>query len=137
MFQFSSYTYAFHKNVIRKAFNNVMDAGTSERAQGGGSAFAGDEHGPGSWSWRGVGADVWLRDELFNELAGTKKNPTDEAKVERSDYEREPAERKYGRIFEQFGQQRCGEVSSGSLVLLPPPSVAQAARATDSAGCAA
>lgn len=73
---------------------------------------------------------MWLRDELFNELSGTKKNLTDEAKAERAILNANLLG-KYGRIFEQFGQQRWGGVG-GFAGLVTPPSVAQTAKAADS-----
>ena len=132
VFQFSSYTYAFHKNVIRKAFNNVMDAGNLKNDLKAADRLSlATSMVPGFMVMGAASAlTMWLRDELFNELAGTKKNLTDEAKAERAILNANLLG-KYGRIFEQFGQQRWGGVG-GFAGLVTPPSVAQTAKAADS-----
>ena len=110
VFQFSSYTYAFHKNVIRKAFNNAMDAVNPKSEIGAADRLSLATSMVPGFMVMGVASalTMWARDELFNRLAGTKKNLTDEAKAERAVLNANLLG-KYGRIFEQFGQQRWAE----------------------------
>jgi hypothetical protein len=129
VFQFSSYTYAFHKNVVRRAFNNAMDAGnlkndltTADRLSLASGML------PGFMLMGAVSyLTMELRDEVFNELAGTKKNLSEQAKKERA-VQNANLFGKYGRIFEQFGQQRYGAGAAGLFV---PPAVAQGAKGVD------
>ena len=129
VYQFSSYTYTFHKNVIRRAYNNAMAAGNLKNDMGAVDRLAlATGMLPGLMVMGAASyASMWARDELLNELAGTKKNLTQQAKNERAVMNANLFG-KYGRIFEQFGQQRWGTGSAGLFV---PPAVAQAAKAAD------
>ncbi len=135
VFQFSSYTYAFHKNVIRRAYNNAMDAGNLKN-----DLAAADRLSLATGMVPGfmlMGAASYLvmeaRDEVFNKLAGTKKNLTQRAKEERA-IQNANLMGKYGRVFEQFGQQKYGTGAAGLFV---PPAVAQGAKGLDALSRAA
>ena len=129
IYQFGAYMGTFHKNVIRRQWNNIWEAG----AQGKGYtaadrlALAGGMV-PGMMM---MGAASYLvmaaRDEVFNELAGTKKNLTETAKVERA-VTNANLVGKYGRLFEQVSQQRYGQ---GAASIFLPPGAQQLAKGID------
>lgn len=135
VFQFSSYTYAFHKNVVRRAYNNVMDAGNLKNDLGTADRLSlATGMLPGFMLMGGVSyLTMAIRDDIFNEMSGNKKSLTDQAKRERA-VQNANLFGKYGRVFEQFGQQRYGTGAAGLFV---PPAVAQGAKGVDALAQAA
>lgn len=133
--QLASYTNAFHDKFLRRMMYQAQGAVTekglsmAERAQLASGML------PGLILMSGASYLVMeARDQLLG-LAGNKKEMTDTAKVERA-LSNANIMGRYGRVFEQFGQQRFGGagVAAG---LMTPPGVAQLGKGLDAAWRAA
>jgi hypothetical protein len=129
VYQLGSYTGTFHDKFLRKGMNQAVASVTEPNMNMAERAQLATGMLPGLMLMGAASYYVMeIRDKIL-ELAGTKKNLTEVAKGERAISNANLMGR-YGRIFEQFGQQRYG--GSGVVAgLFTPPGVAQFGKGAD------